>query len=495
MTKYDIIICGSGNGCCGFLLNYNKPENCKILVIERGGEYQDLPKTFQQNWVDMYSTNTVQQVTSQSRNGNFITSYIPQWGGGGSSINYAQVFAPPQFFQDNIGYDIDYWKNLMKRCGNHFINNKISLSKSEETLNNSSSLSQCNEYISNIPVATNNKVYTLNNNFARNSIMGVNVRQNIGIKLINRDKYEFRYNTTVHSLQVNSTCSSVTGVILDSGEVIPLANDGIVIVAANTINTIDIIRNSNIDTPSDFGNNMGDHLLITCPPFITKASTDKQYLSTCFQYTDVMMQFIEINKYKVTKPFEHLYSSKFSVSYKKLLYANKWWFAIKKAVNRILILILELFLRWYNCNFILGFMSIKLPQNGKYNSDQTVVLNCTVDKFKIKNLYNDYLNDMNTLFKKPPQWFCVIWELLLKSTYTKERALQYITHNLDHQLLTQCHLSGGCLFDKCINQKGKFKGMNNLYICDSSTIPTPDCSPQMSVYLVGYHVAEQLNQK
>ena len=60
-------------------------------------------------------------------------------------------------------------------------------------------------------------------------------------------------------------------------------------------------------------------------------------------------------------------------------------------------------------------------------------------------------------------------------------------------------MSGDCLFGEAISKgeknlqhTGKVKGTANVYVADLSASPLPRVSSQMTAYLIGFHVANQL---
>ncbi|NES45303.1 GMC oxidoreductase, partial [Moorena sp. SIO2C4] len=66
-------------------------------------------------------------------------------------------------------------------------------------------------------------------------------------------------------------------------------------------------------------------------------------------------------------------------------------------------------------------------------------------------------------------------------------------------LLSEQHLSGGCLFGKAIDKgldnaidTGKVYGSANVYVADLSAVPLPRISTQMTAYLIGFHVAKRI---
>ena len=69
-------------------------------------------------------------------------------------------------------------------------------------------------------------------------------------------------------------------------------------------------------------------------------------------------------------------------------------------------------------------------------------------------------------------------------------------------LLSEQHMAGGCVFGNAVDlgeddksQTGKVYGTSNVHVADLSAYPLPCVSPQMTAYLVGYHVSHQIYSK
>ena len=108
---------------------------------------------------------------------------------------------------------------------------------------------------------------------------------------------------------------------------------------------------------------------------------------------------------------------------------------------------------------------------------------------------------MDCLGTKPHPVFQFLIRLLTRMPYDAAQVDNYINHYSRYDLLTEQHLSGGCVFGKAIDlglessqDTGKVLGSQNIYVADLSASPLPRVSPQMTAYLIGYHVATQLCQ-
>ena len=106
---------------------------------------------------------------------------------------------------------------------------------------------------------------------------------------------------------------------------------------------------------------------------------------------------------------------------------------------------------------------------------------------------------LNNLGKQPPLLIRFLIRCLTKIPYREEQVDKYVDMYSKKFLLSQQHLSGGCLFGKAIDtglkapqDTGKLYGATNMYVADLSSVPLPRISPQMTAYLIGFHVAKML---
>ena len=107
---------------------------------------------------------------------------------------------------------------------------------------------------------------------------------------------------------------------------------------------------------------------------------------------------------------------------------------------------------------------------------------------------------MDRLGDKPP-WLIRLVLRVMRIPFEENQINTYLKCYSKNYLLSQQHMAGGCLFGKAIDKgldapqaTGKVKGTNNVYVADLSASPLPRISPQMTAYLIGFHVATQLSE-
>ena len=107
---------------------------------------------------------------------------------------------------------------------------------------------------------------------------------------------------------------------------------------------------------------------------------------------------------------------------------------------------------------------------------------------------------MNSLGQQPPRLFKCFLRLLTQIPYQEDQVDRYVAEYSKRHLLSEQHVSGGCLFGKAIDQglddakdTGLVHGASNVYVADLSSVSLPRISPQMTAYLIGFHVAKNIS--
>ncbi|SBO43949.1 hypothetical protein [Cyanobium sp. NIES-981] len=132
-----------------------------------------------------------------------------------------------------------------------------------------------------------------------------------------------------------------------------------------------------------------------------------------------------------------------------------------------------------------------------------ISLNCfapgTADAAVAEAVIDRHLPLMNSLGVPPHPLVQRLIRLLAPLPYRPDQVKGYVNHYRRHDLLTEQHLSGGCLFGTALDRgledparTGLVLGSSNIHVADLSAAPLPRVSPQMTAYLIGHHVGRQM---
>ena len=120
------------------------------------------------------------------------------------------------------------------------------------------------------------------------------------------------------------------------------------------------------------------------------------------------------------------------------------------------------------------------------------------DKAVAREVLMDHIPLLERIGRRPSPFFEWIYRLFTGIPYSEKQVHQYVDVYSKRHLLSQQHLSGGCLMGKAIDkgledrtQTGLVHGSNNVYVADLAAVPLPRVSPQMTAYLIGFHIAKQ----
>ncbi|MDJ0570088.1 MAG: GMC oxidoreductase [Pleurocapsa sp. MO_192.B19] len=218
----------------------------------------------------------------------------------------------------------------------------------------------------------------------------------------------------------------------------------------------------------------------------------------------------------------HLYLAFLPNCFKKIIVRIPWvfWIATNvirwsiQGVNFMLALWLRLsnFLRRENrhkLDLVTALVKFNPAKEGCYSSNDSQIALCFFsedentsvnrDKEVAKRVIKEQMKLLNNLGKKPPLLIRFLIRCLTKIPYREEQVDKYVDVYSKKFLLSEQHLSGGCLFGKAIDtglkdsqDTGKLYGATNVYVADLSSVPLPRISPQMTAYLIGFHVAKML---
>lgn len=106
---------------------------------------------------------------------------------------------------------------------------------------------------------------------------------------------------------------------------------------------------------------------------------------------------------------------------------------------------------------------------------------------------------MEMLGANPPWILQCIYRFFTSIPFNERQVDRYVETYSKESLLSEQHMAGGCLFGRAIDKgltnplhTGRVKGSTNVHVADLSASPLPRISPQITAYLIGFHVAKQL---
>lgn len=546
-AKYDVIVVGSGNGACGFLNHYLKASEGKdvnVLVLERGQNYfftSDI--THQNEWTKSYANGPIFKLhNTLTRDGKPILSGGACTMGGGGSINYTMIHEASTWLDKHLGhFGHDYWNRLKGRLNKEFKRENPSDNQTPVTSHiieqgvecGFARPDECNR-IENIPNQDDDKprqLYQFPTQFNK-----LGQRTNSGVSIVDWDENRIRLETGVQVEDLEMTgkcCTSVKVKFLDTKEIksIKLKDNGKVILCAGAatprllMKTADLVKGN-----QEIGKHVSDHIAmplgIYTKPEDIKLSP-KDIYGPIFATLEFKQNGSNENDDKIIVSFDfftgklpkllyltaHLYLAFLLPNFvKKIVWRTPWLFELVKNFVRIVVSILNVFInvltKGDNPEFITAIIKYNPAKTGEYDKTQDggITLGWFEDE-QDKDLARTVIRDeglklLEHLGGKPIWPIRFLYRLATKVPYDEKQIDGYIRNYSDNSMLSQQHLAGGCLLGCALEtgeqhaaDTGKVKGSDNIHVADLSAVPLPRISPQMTAYLIGYHVANQLYKK
>jgi hypothetical protein len=560
---YDLIIVGSGNGACAFLRQYfTLSSEGKVLVLEEGDNFFETSDiTHQRNWTKSYSEGQIFQLhTAQTPDKIPILSGRACTMGGGGSINYTMIFESSDWLIQNFGHDRAYWDQLKQELGAAFnLRNPrknltdVALYVQEKLESLGFTVNEENQGY--IPVYTerqNQQIHIFPTQFDE-----FGQRTHSGISLLNwydNERLDFISQRRVIKLHLETgdrgqKCAAITILNVATGELETCqlgANTRLILCAGAATPQLLYEHREKLNN-REIGQSVNDHIVL---PFGIYLLPDDLAVTLKDQYVSLFAtteEFIDNNQAATICNYDF-----FSGQLNVLLYllshlflafwvpnSLKFWmirkpqfFQFLKQVSRILVTAFNLLdtLLWslshptkmgnHKWHLISAIVKFNISLEGYYEParDQenftdnkqhlySIILRCFNERSPEKDpdfqiaatAISQQIPLMDSLGIKPHPIFQFLIRLLTRMPYNVDQIEDYIKHYSRNDLLTEQHLSGGCVLGKAIDlglespqDTGKVFGSQNIYVADLSAAPLPRVSPQMTAYLIGYHVATQL---
>ncbi|ELS05020.1 choline dehydrogenase-like flavoprotein [Xenococcus sp. PCC 7305] len=455
--KYDFIVVGSGNGACAFLRQYLAcSSGGKILVLEEGDNFFETSEiTHQRNWTQSYAEGNIFKLhTAQTSDEIPILSGRACTMGGGGSINYTMIFESSDWLTKNLGHDQAYWDARKEELARSF-------ERKDPTTNLTAVARHVKKKLEELDFSVNKE-----NNMEIGKHVNDHILLPFGIYLLPqtlqvtlKDQYVSLFATTEEFADDNS-----------QGE--------------PTICNFDF-----------FSGELGVLLYLISHLFLAF-------------WVPNWLKFWMIRKPGVFNCLKRV---------------SRTLVRILNALDDILWSIVNPFkMGKHQWNLISAIVKFNIAREGYYEPQPVclvnenkktklyqIVLRCFEDKsrkndpdFRVaETAIAKQIPLMESLGEKPHPIFQFLIRLLTRMPYKVEQIPNYINHYSRYDLLTEQHLSGGCVFGKALDlglrspkDTGKVLGSQNIYVADLSASPLPRVSPQMTAYLIGHHVATQITK-
>ncbi|MDZ8051296.1 MAG: GMC oxidoreductase [Aulosira sp. ZfuVER01] len=477
--------------------------------------------------------------------------------GGGGSINYTMIHESSEWLSKHIGKTVSYWDELKAELDSKFRSLDLPVERSPIT-KHVLQVAQNAGFRCSTEVCDTDEIRKVPNYREGNAKLlhifptqfdQFGQRTSSGVSLVDwfDPRVELKIRCKVIKLEFSddsgegTRCVAVHLLDLDTGRkerVSLTANDGKVILCAGAATPRLLLPHQQKLQNGEIGKHVSDHICMPLgiylldkniqvtsrdayiPVFATTVSQAEQASSpTVCGFDFFAGEFKELWFF-----ISHLYLTFLLPNwFKKIMIKTPWLFWIAKNVVRMLILWVNLIIDFYwgfhnlsrgkawhhKLNLVTAIVKFNPAVDGYYTSDRTRIKlgffaegedsNSNQDKEIAKNTITEQLDLLSCLGEKPNWIFKSLFRLFTKIPYEKNQVEHYVNTYSKKFLLSEQHLSGGCLFSKAIDpgmnnpaNTGKLYGSANVYVADLSSVPLPRVSPQMTAYLIGFHVAKML---
>lgn len=535
-----------------------------LVLEEGDNFFETSDITHQRNWTQSYAEGNIFKLhNAQTPDQIPILSGRACTMGGGGSINYTMIFESTEWLIQNFGRDEAYWKkckhelaqkfqrenpqNTLTEVGNHVLQNLMNFGFSVN--------SQTEE---NIPVYQDGQDKQIQ--IFPNQFNEFGQRVHSGISLLewyNNERLDFMTRCRVTQLQLTATddgqqrCCGIVYQNLDTKleTEVTLGSDTKVLLCAGAFTPQLLYEHRQALNNLEIGEWVNDHIVLPFGIYLLrkdlKPTLKDQYVSL---FATTESSFKPEQEATTVCNFDFFSGSLDTLLYlishlflafwvpnglKSLMIRQPNVFQWLKRFSRGLVQILNLLddvlysvlhpnqMGKHEWNLISAIVKFNISRQGYYKpiaEKQTsnakrsnfyeIILRCFESDSEHRNLdieiaskaISDQIQLMNALGEKPHPFFQFVIRLLTRMPYKIEQVEAYINHYRRYDLLTEQHLSGGCIFGKAIDlgekspqDTGKVNGSQNIYVADLSASPLPRVSPQMTAYLIGHHVATQIS--
>lgn len=539
--------------------NANNCRPQKVLVIEEGVSFFETSDiAHQNNWTQSYGQENIFKLHNALNPDDIpIISGRACTMGGGGSINYTMIHESSEWLSKHVGKTIDYWDQLKVELDKKFKSPDLPLDQSPVTkhvlrkaqqVGFQSSISQSdidgNRTVPSYPEGNANLLHVFPTQFDQ-----FGQRTYSGVSFVDWFNQCVELRTRCRAVQLvfsndsgdNARCVGVQVEDLDTGKIecVSLAADhGKLILCAGAATPRLLLPHKERLRNDEIGQHVSDHICMPLglyvldqeikvtgrdsyiPVFATTVTQPKQVECATVCCFDFFAGEFETLSYFIS----HLYLTFLLPNWlKKSMLRTPWLFWFTKSLVRLFLLsanfIIEIGVGFHNlrhgkpwnqaANLITAIVKFNPVTEGSYSSDSSQITlgffaerehsHCNPDKEVAKSVITEQLALLNSLGEKPNWLFKSFFRLFTKIPYEEKEVEHYVDVYSKRFLLSEQHLSGGCLFGKAIDtglnnetDTGRVFGSANVYVADLASVPLPRISPQMTAYLIGFHVARML---
>lgn len=550
-VKYDLIVVGSGNGACGFLSHYLQQTagtDIRVLVLERGQNFfftSDI--THQNEWTKSYSEGPIFKLhNARTKDCRPILSGGACTMGGGGSINYTMIHEANSWLVKHLGHTEKYWYDLKEKLNEKFHREDPRKHQTPITTHilkqgeiQGFAAPQSCSTIKNIPNqddANTSQLYqfpTQFNTFGQRTNSGVSIVdwEDCRLRLENNvqvEDLEFAADLTKDG---DARCQSVKVTFLDTkkSKTIDLNDGGKVILCCGAASPRLLMKQKELQDNREIGTGVSDHIALplgiyVCPPGIKVSPKDiygPVFATRVFEPEGmkdqdkivVSLDFFTGKLEKLLYLTSHLFLAFLLPNWiKNIVWTRPRLFELIKSTVSLFVSVLNVLISCIvrskhgkDPEFITAIVKYNPAVTGQYENrtDNRITLGWfqhEQDKKLAKQVISeDALPLLDLLGVRPNQLVQWLYRIATKVPYNVDQINEYLDNYSQNSMLSQQHLAGGCLMGGALesgedepSKTGKVKGSHNLYVADLSAVPLPRVSPQMTAYLVGFHIANQL---
>jgi GMC oxidoreductase len=558
LETYDLVVVGSGNGACAFLRQYLATNrNQRVLVLEEGRNFFDTSEiTHQRNWTQSYAEGDIFLLhDAKTPDGLPILSGRACTMGGGGSINYTMIYESSAWLSQNFGHSEDYWNDRKQELADafqlldpHTDLTPVARHVQEKLLDHGYIPNRTNAgYIPEYQEGIGDLLHVFPTQFDE-----FGQRVHSGVSLVSwtaNPQLDLLTEHRVIALQLEANpkggqqCVGLTVVDRATGTQQTLtlgAGCRLLLCAGAGTPKLLLPHREALANPA-IGKYVNDHILLPFGIYLLpkdlRPTAKDQYVSMfatseqVYQRDDGQPAISVGNVDVFSGPLsvlDYLLSHLFLAFWvpnglKQKMIRNPWVFLRLKRITRLVVLFFDrlLDLLWclhhpdqlghHRWNLITAIVKFSIVHEGEYEPDPSlsepgVLLRCfepglngeRIDSQLAENFLTRQLSTVASLGNRPNQFFIALIRYFTRMPYKASQVHAYVEHYRLNNLLTEQHLSGGCLLGEALDPglddpalTGLVKGSENIFVADLSASPLPRVSPQMTAYLLGYHVAYQ----